>query len=75
MRPVPGCDLVLPADEGAPQRAHLERTGLVLEVPAEAFDEVHGEVGVVVVVDAADDLLGVPGGADVAPGIAGVEQP
>ena len=72
---VPGGDLVLPADERAAKGAHLHRAGLVLEVAPETFDEGQGEVGVVVVVDAANDLLGVPGGAHLASGFAGVEEP
>ena len=41
---------------------------------AETADELVGEVGVVVVVYGADDLVGVPGGADLAVRGAGVEQ-
>lgn len=75
MGAVPGGDLVLPTDEGASEGADLDRTRLVLEVPPQPLDEGDGEVGVVVVVDAADHLLGMPRGADLAPGIAGREQP
>lgn len=46
-----------------------------MEIAPEPLHEGVGEVGVVMVVDAANDLLGVPGGADVAPGIAGGQQP
>jgi hypothetical protein len=40
-----------------------------------AFDESGGEIGVVVVADAGHDLLAVPHRADLAVGVAGVEQP
>ena len=41
---------------------------------AETADEIVGEVGVVVVVYGPDDLVGVPGGADLAVRVAGIEQ-
>ncbi len=71
---MPGGDLVLPADERAAERADLERAGLVLEIVAEPVDELDGEVGVGVVVDRADDFLGVPRHAHLAVRVAGVEQ-
>jgi hypothetical protein len=57
-----------------PKRAHLDGARLVLEVAAEPVDELGGEVRVGDVVDGADDLLGVPGHAHLAVGVAGVEQ-
>jgi hypothetical protein len=52
----------------------LGRARVVLQVAAEPADEGEGEVGVVVVIDRSDDLFGVPGGADLVSGIAGIEQ-
>lgn len=40
----------------------------------ESVDELDRQVGIIDVVDAADGLLGAPGGADLAAGIAGVED-
>ncbi len=74
MRAVPRGDLVLPAQERPSQGAHLDRAGLVLEVTAQPLDEGDGQAGIVVLVYGANDLLGVPGGADLATGITGVEQ-
>ncbi len=45
-----------------------------MQVVAEPFDEGDGQVGIVVVVYGTDYFLGVPGGADLAVGVAGVEQ-
>ena len=71
---MPGGDLMLPAEKRAAQKAHFDGAGAVLEVLTESLDEDHGQVGIVVVMDAAYDLLGVPGDAHLAAGIAGVEQ-
>ena len=75
MGSMPGGDLVTPAHESPPQRVDLDRVGPVLEIVAETTDELEGQVWVVMVVDASDDFLGVPGGADLAVRVAGVEQP
>jgi len=45
-----------------------------LEVLAEPVNERGGQIRVVVVIDAAHDFFGVPGSADLAVGVAGVEQ-
>ena len=71
---MPGGELAGPADDGAAELADLGRARLVLQVAAEAGDELVGVVGVVDVVDGPDGLLGVPGGADLAVGVAGVQQ-
>lgn len=71
---VPGGDLVAPSDDGAAKLADLGSARLVLEVAAESFDELVGEVGVSDVVDAAHGLLGVPAVANLAVGVAGVEE-
>ena len=73
--PVPRGDLVAPTHDRASELAHLGRAVLVLEVVAKPLDEGGGEVGVVDVVDASDGLFGMPGGADLASGVAGREQP
>jgi hypothetical protein len=61
---MPGHDLVVPAEQGAAEGAHLDREGGVLEVLCEAGHELVGEVGVADGVDLADDFFGVPGGLD-----------
>jgi hypothetical protein len=71
---VPGGDLVAPPHDGAAELANLGRARVVLEIGAEPGREVEGEVGVVVVVDGAHDLIGVPRGAHLAPGITGIQQ-
>jgi hypothetical protein len=71
---VPGGDLISPANDGAAEPAYFGRTGSVLEVVAKPVDELDGQVGVVVVIDAADDFFGVPGHANIASGVAGFEQ-
>ncbi len=71
---VPGGDLVPPADQGASEGADLGWTRGVLEVDAELVDHLEGEVGVAVVIEAADHLLCVPGIAYFASEVAGIEQ-
>jgi hypothetical protein len=56
---VPGDDLLTPPHDGAAELADLGRAVLVLEVVAEAGDELERQVGVVVVVDLADGLFSV----------------
>ena len=73
--PVPGRDLVTPLGDRAAELADLGRARLVLEVGAEAGNEVDSEVGVGVVIDRPDDFFGVPGHADLAARVAGLEQP
>jgi len=71
---VPCGDLALPADECAPQGAHLDRARLVLQITTEPFHEDDGQVGIVEFVQASHHVLGVPCGADFATWIAGIEQ-
>jgi hypothetical protein len=52
----------------------LGRARVVLQIGAEAGDEFVRAVVVVMVIDRAHDLLGVPGGADFAAGFAGIQQ-
>src|SRR5690606_19917042 len=68
-------DLVPPAGDRAAELADLRWTRVVLEVRAEAGDELEADVGIGVVVDLADDLLGVPRHAHLALGVARLEQP
>ncbi len=56
-----------PIPENAPRPARL-----VLQVLVQPLYERQAELGVAVVIDAAHDLLGVPGGAHLAVGVAGV---
>jgi hypothetical protein len=65
---------VPPAHDRAAELGDLGRTRVVLQIGAEPGDELEGEIGVLVVVDRPDDLIGVPGGADLVAGIAGIEQ-
>ncbi len=71
LAPVPRSDLVAPSHERASEGADLDRAGLVLQIAAEALDEGDGKVGLVVLVDAADNFLGVPRSANLAMRIAG----
>ena len=72
---VPGGDLVSPAQQGA-TRASGPRQGRTRSCRSRPrrVHERQGQVGVVVVVYGTDDFLGVPGGADLAVGVAGVEE-
>ena len=59
---MPGRDLVPPAHDGAPGRAHFGWAGLLLEIDA----ELTGELRVSDPVDRTDDFPGVPGQAHLA---------
>ena len=72
---VPGGDLTPPAHDGAPEALHLRRAGLVLEIDAELRDELASHDRVIDVRSRTHHFLGVPGGADLAAGVAGVEEP
>ena len=74
MGAVPGSDLMAPAGQGPAERLNLDRVGGVLEVSSQPGHELEGHAGVGVVVDGADEFLGMPGGAYVAVGVAGLEQ-
>jgi len=71
---VPRGDRVSPAKQRSTEGAHLFWARRVLEVVAELVDELHGELRVVVVVDGAHHLFGVPGQADLASGVTGGEE-
>ena len=71
---MPCRDLGAPAGDRAPEALDLGRAGVVLEIDAELGHELDGEVGVADLVDRADDFFGVPGQADLAVGVVGVEQ-
>ena len=50
---MPGRDLITPAHDGATEPVDLRRTSAILQIVAEAGNELKGEVQVVMVVDAA----------------------
>jgi len=56
---MPRRDLFAPTDDGPAEGTDLDRTRLVLQVAAETIDERDGEVGIVMVIDAAHDFLSV----------------
>jgi hypothetical protein len=56
---MPGGDLVTPADDGPSELTDLGETRVVLEIGAEAGDELEGDVGVVVVIDRSADFRSV----------------
>ena len=71
---VPVGDLGAPAPDGAAQPVDLSRHGGVLQVLRELGDGRGAHFGVGDVIDAAQGLFGVPGVADLAVGVACVEQ-
>lgn len=71
---MPGGDLVSPPERRSSHGADLDRVRLVLEVVSGAVHERDGQIGIVVVIDQAVDLLRVPGVAHLAVRIACVEE-
>lgn len=58
---VPGGDLVLPADQGAPERTGFARIVRILKIGTELLNSMGGEVGVVVAVELSDGFFGLVG--------------
>src|SRR5262245_62882684 len=75
MGAMPGHDLIPPPADAAPEPSHLEGHLGVGEVTDELIDPRLRQLGVAVVVDLADNLLGVPGQLDLTTRVAGSEQP
>ena len=71
---VPVRDLGAPAPQGAAQPVDLWCEAEVLEIDCELFDGIGAEFGVGDVIDASQGLVGVPGQADLAFGVACIEQ-
>ncbi len=71
---VPVGDLGAPAPQGAAQPVDLFGQPGVLQVGGELFDCRGAGLGVGDVIDAAQGLVGVPGVADLAVGVACIEQ-
>ena len=71
---VPVGDLGAPAADGTSELVDLRWAGVVLEVVCELEGVLEAGGGAVDVVDVSDGFLGVPGGADFAVGVTGVEE-
>ena len=71
---VPGGDLTAPALERATERAHLGRADLVGEVLCERVDPLESERLILVTVELANGLIGLPGNSHVSVGVAGSQQ-
>jgi len=65
---------MLPSDQGASERASLDRVVLVLEVPAELGHPLECEIGIAVGVELSNRFFGLPHGGHIAVGITGTQQ-
>lgn len=67
-------DLIPPTVDRSPEPLHLGRTGTFLEIDAKLSHEGDSEVGIAGLVIASDDLLRMPGHADLPSRVAHFEQ-